>query len=673
MDTAEKKRLGLPKWLVICLCVIVALAAIVALTVLAVYRGVHLWLDAELGDGLPDASAYVMGDAKAEYVGSPDISLTDEKDYILTISVDGNERKVALFVRDTKAPTAVSADARITIDDKDMDPKDALKDIYDATDVSAEWVTAPKYGKPGVYDTEIKLSDKKGNTDTVKAEVHVLALKESLSYEAGTAHPEAQDFMVVERDDPQFVTDMDELSWSIPGEYEIEISFDGNAYSSTLEIVDTAAPELTVKSVAVKVGGKVAAKDFVVSCADATEVTYSLENEPSSAKLGASQCFVIATDLGGNTARAQAQLLVCDDVVEVEASDKAVTLKDLGSTYSGWKLPEKELIPNKLGAYELVITRGDEKLSLGVSVVDTTPPEAKGKTLDCCTGYPVDAISFVEDVKDISPVTASFETEPDWDKDGKQTVSIILTDTSGNSTTVEATAVIAPDKQAPVIYNAADFTAYVGETPDYLGNIAAIDNADPKPTLSVDSSKVDTGKAGSYEISFTAKDANGNESSKTVKVTLIKMSADASKLVAKLSKIIDDVIEADMTENQKIHAVFDYVLKNVKSSGSSDKSDPRAAVYKALSSGKGDSFAAAELTRLLLDRAGCSAIRVDGSSASWCMVRASHGLYHLDAFSGSESDSGIFMLMDAQLKALGGSYWNRSADICPPSAAVEYR
>lgn len=440
MDTAEKKKLKIPKWLIITLCVIVALAALVTLTVLSVYRGIHIWLDAELGEGLPDASSFVMSGADAEYVGEPDISLTEEKDYILTVSVDGHARKVVLFVRDTKAPTAESADVRISIDDKELAPEDALKNIFDATEVSAEWVIEPDYGKPGVCDTKIRLSDVKGNTDTVDAKVYILALKESLSYEAGSEHPTEQDFMVVERDEAQFVTDMDKLSWDEPGEYDIEISFDGKTYSSVLEIVDTTAPELTVKSVAVKVGGKVEPSDFVVSGIDATQLSYSLDTEPDTSKVNASPCFVVATDLGGNETRVQTQLLVCDDVIELEASDKAVTLSDLGSKYSGWKMPEDEVIPEKLGAYSLVISKGDETLTIGITVIDKTAPEAKGKTLDCAVGTPVDAMDFVEDVKDISPVTASFEKEPDWSKAGKQSLVIILTDAYGNSAKIDAVA-----------------------------------------------------------------------------------------------------------------------------------------------------------------------------------------------------------------------------------------
>lgn len=440
MDTAEKKKLKLPKWLIITLCVIAAIAALVALTVLSVYRGIHLWLDAELGEGLPEASSFVMGTADAKYVGDPDISLTEEKDYILTISVDGHERKVALFVRDTKAPTAESADTRISIDDKELAPEDALKNIYDATEVSAQWVVEPDYGKPGVCDTKIRLSDVKGNTDTIDAKVYILALVESLSYEAGSERPTEQDFMLVERDDPKFVTDMDKLSWDVPGEYDIEISFDGKTYSSVLEIVDTTAPEFTVKSIAVKVGDTVDPADFVVSSIDATELSFALDTEPDTTKVGASPCFVTATDLGGNETRVQTQLLVCDDVIEVEASDKAIKLSDLGSEYSGWKLPEDEVSPEKLGAYSLVITKGDKTLTIGITVIDKTAPEAKGKTLDCAVGTPVDAMDFVEDVKDISPVTASFEKEPDWTKEGKQDVVIVLTDAYGNSTKIDAVA-----------------------------------------------------------------------------------------------------------------------------------------------------------------------------------------------------------------------------------------
>ena len=58
----EKKK---HKGLKIALIIILALVVLAAILVFGVYRGMNIFLKAELGDGLPDASAFMKSDAKA--------------------------------------------------------------------------------------------------------------------------------------------------------------------------------------------------------------------------------------------------------------------------------------------------------------------------------------------------------------------------------------------------------------------------------------------------------------------------------------------------------------------------------------------------------------------------------------------------------------------------------
>ena len=76
-DKPEGKK-KLPKWAVVLLCVIAALAIIAVFVVFVIYGGFRLWVCAELGDGAPDASAFLKDGGKASYVTKPDVSLEDE-------------------------------------------------------------------------------------------------------------------------------------------------------------------------------------------------------------------------------------------------------------------------------------------------------------------------------------------------------------------------------------------------------------------------------------------------------------------------------------------------------------------------------------------------------------------------------------------------------------------
>ena len=206
-DKPEGKK-KLPKWAVVLLCVIAALAIIAVFVVFVIYGGFRLWVCAELGDGAPDASAFLKDGGKASYVTKPDVSLEDEGSYVLTVKADGKERKVLLIVRDTKAPEAKSANPVITIDDE-IGPMAAVKDVKDATKVTAKWKAQPNFGTAGVYKAAVELSDENGNSRTLNVKVTILGAADVVEYEAGTPHPKLEDFMVVEREDAKLVTDLD--------------------------------------------------------------------------------------------------------------------------------------------------------------------------------------------------------------------------------------------------------------------------------------------------------------------------------------------------------------------------------------------------------------------------------------------------------------------------------
>ena len=65
------KKGGGKKVLLIALCVIMAIAVINAVIIFAVYGGRHICLRAELGEGAPEASAFMKNGADASYETEP--------------------------------------------------------------------------------------------------------------------------------------------------------------------------------------------------------------------------------------------------------------------------------------------------------------------------------------------------------------------------------------------------------------------------------------------------------------------------------------------------------------------------------------------------------------------------------------------------------------------------
>ena len=123
-----------------------------------------------------------------------------------------------------------------------------------------------------------------------------------------------------------------------------------------------------------------------------------------------------------------------------------------------------------------------------------------------------------EDVNDEE--TAEAHT---FDGAGKYEIVIRLTDASGNKTELTQRIIVAdPDTTDPEIKGVKNRTVYVGGTVDYLKGVTATDDVDGDVTdkISVDSSAVDTKKAGTYTVTYTVSDTAGNEAVKEAKLTV---------------------------------------------------------------------------------------------------------------------------------------------------------
>lgn len=683
-EPVQKKEKKTHKGLIILASILLALVVVAVVIVFGVYRGINIWAYGELGEGLPNASVFVKGDGTAEYVGNNDISLTEEGSYILTIDKDGSVRKVLLIVRDTKAPTAGNEDVKITIDDT-ITAEEALTDISDAGEYTVEWKTKPEFGKAGTYPSEIKLEDNHGNSEVITVNIIILGAIDRLTHEAGDARPTIDDFMVVERDEAEILTDMSSIEWNVPGDYEVEIGFDGKTFTSVLEIVDTVAPVPDKIRAATLKDTKVKAEDFTLGFDDATAVESKLTEEPDVSKCGAVTCSLIATDMGGNSVEFKSQLIVADKIVELEAANKTMTEAEikaiLPAEYAGYTIDpeasELEFQLTELGAHAVFLEKADSKAVVAIVVKDTTAPVAEGIECPCSTGYYCEPIKFVTNIVDMSAVKAAFVDEPDWSTEGTQEVEIVLTDRSGNSATVKAKAVISPDKTAPVIYAAKDRYCYVGDAVAYFKEVFAEDNADPKPEIEVDKSKVDAKKAGTYDVTYTATDAEGNTSSVTVKFTFIEKTVSEEDLQKAVDAVTAKIFKDGMSKEEKALAVFNYCYDNITYWGDSDKTDLYGEAYRGLTEGVGDCYTFYAATYILLQEIDGAQVlsveRMNGKTQHfWCLVNLGSGWYHFDTCNVGPQHYKCFMKMNSDLAPLSPQYWVFDHSLYPEVATTPF-
>ena len=130
------------------------------------------------------------------------------------------------------------------------------------------------------------------------------------------------------------------------------------------------------------------------------------------------------------------------DVITVEAG---TIMPEAGFFYNGKAkyvtyVTDISTIPLDVpGIYDIEINVDGRVYKSKVEVKDSIPPTGVVKALDLLEGETVTAEEFFESISDVTDVTVAFKEEPDFTRRNSQVVSLILTDTSGNTSEYETT------------------------------------------------------------------------------------------------------------------------------------------------------------------------------------------------------------------------------------------
>lgn len=155
-----------------------------------------------------------------------------------------------------------------------------------------------------------------------------------------------------------------------------------------------------------------------------------------------------------------------------------------------------------------------------LKVRDTVAPAGTVQDLTAFSVAFPEASDFVTSVSDMTDVTVAFSEEPNPAVE-EQIVTIKLTDLGGNVTELEAVLTLIFDETAPEIQGASDKTIYIGHEFDLMDGITVTDDLDASPVLNVDDSAFNREAEGTYNVTYTAADASGNESSVTIAITVV--------------------------------------------------------------------------------------------------------------------------------------------------------
>jgi hypothetical protein len=223
-----------------------------------------------------------------------------------------------------------------------------------------------------------------------------------------------------------------------------------------------------------------------------------------------------------------------------------------------------------------------------------------------------------------------------------------------------------PDKTAPVISGFVGSNSYNQDMPyqvvysddtdyDFFKYVSATDDRDTKVSLTVDTSKVNFKKTGTYTVTYTAKDKAGNTSTATAKIG-IRVATDLDDYASTiLKKIIKDNSWSDI---KKATAIYNYTRGHISYVGYSNKSSWEKEAVRGIRYGVGDCFTYYALSRALLTRAGIPNIMVkrvkpndQGHTRHWwnmVYIESEDAFYHFDTC--PRSLGGRFCLLtDAQL------------------------
>lgn len=504
-----------------------------------------------------------------------------------------------------------------------------------------------------------------------------------LSIEIGEELPGITEYLTGEHDDASFGEGYDQIDTYKVGTYDVPVIIKGKEYKCTLTVNDTVAPTGVVRPLTIRPGDELHAMAFFESVSDKTHVTAEFTDAPSSSVPGRYTVGIKLLDEAGNTSDYSADLLISAiDPVTIEARREFLTAGDL-TDIAGAVLVEDSFVPNVPGEHELHVTvNGQDNIAL-VNIIDTKAPTASSKHMDWFTKDPIAPSKMVSDAFDATEITYSYKEEPDFEKEGSQDVTVILTDAGGNSIEVASSMTLKADNEAPVIYGLQDHMYfYKGEPISYLSTVYAFDNCTSGDEIQfdIDKANVDIYTAGKYDVKYTATDKSGNSTSKTITIELVEKTVSQEELDQVIDKILSEITTDDMTIGQKAFAVYNFIRDKMVYVNDSNKKDYIGEAYRGLTKLRGDCYTFYAATDALMRAIGADTIQVHRkynttrpTAHYWLKVNLGTGWYHVDTCNLGPRNFNAFMRTDKEFTDRAPTFWMFDSSLYPASPTTPYK
>ena len=299
---------------------------------------------------------------------------------------------------------------------------------------------------------------------------------------------------------------------------------------------------------------------------------------------------------------------------------------------------------NVPGKTALTIRCDGRVYTVTLDVWDDIAPTGTGVKATIEALQPYDPADFVKNIVDHSDVTVTFAEEVDLTVVGKHTVKLRLTDAYGNTAIVESTITVTPARLEPEFSGLKTIYIQVGDSISYKSGVTCIDPQDGALSFTVDNSGVDRMTEGRYTVYYTATDSDGH--TVTVSRTVVVETITQEKVEEYAWKVLNKIITEGMTRDQQIYAVYQYSLRNVTYSGTSDKSSIMKAAYDGFTTFSGDCYTYYAMNTVMLGLLGIENLevrRVGGTSNHWWnLVLFEDGIYyHVDSTPAAVTVAGV--------------------------------
>lgn len=316
-----------------------------------------------------------------------------------------------------------------------------------------------------------------------------------------------------------------------------------------------------------------------------------------------------------------------------------------------------------IGSYIVHIRYHGNDFYSKLQVVDTLTPVVTVQDATVYSDALPDPWTFIRDVQDGTDVTVTYVQQPDMTREGNQEVQLCVTDCGGNTAFATADMTLILDLEAPKILGVNKFSLYQDSTISYRSGVIVTDNYDESPELTIDSSRVDLSKVGTYDVIYRATDAAGNVTTLTTTVTVEEKPeyyVDEAVINAKADEILATFITDDMTAREQAEAIWDWVDENCTYHNYSDKVDRMQAAYIMMTDHYGDCFNYFAICSVFFERLGIPQINVVRSPESvrptkhyWSLVSVDGGqtYYHFDVCPQPNFDIRVCLFTDAEVAA----------------------